>query len=342
MAEALEVFLSSLPEPISAARLALYTRELFRKEVQQGPVLERPFNGAELQSQLFLPPPPRSLLGGAEPRMGGPLPVPAPFATRASIPLAAPPISAEPPDLTLPEGDAELESSIDFEPLELTHPFLSSRTPSHGSGRVAFFPPPGNSSLRAVRELELDASRARSPAFVSHGEEERSLAEARPLARTLSMPVVQSMRRIVITVLPAAMVLLASLYGVSRFLGESPAEAPSSRPAASAIERSAVAEPTPQRPRQSTSMRFEAPMAAPPTAQTPATQGNVLLSVDSHPWSTVYMGDRLLGTTPVIRVVVPDGPLTLRLVDADGRVHERRLDRSRDPAREVFFELVAR
>ncbi len=47
------------------------------------------------------------------------------------------------------------------------------------------------------------------------------------------------------------------------------------------------------------------------------------LSVNTQPWSKVYLGSRLLGTTPIGRVAVPSGLQRLRLVDRDGNEHRR-------------------
>ena len=47
------------------------------------------------------------------------------------------------------------------------------------------------------------------------------------------------------------------------------------------------------------------------------------LSVNTRPWSKVYIGRRLLGTTPIGRAQVPSGNVRLRLVDRDGEEHRR-------------------
>ncbi|GAB5544087.1 MAG: hypothetical protein SangKO_038470 [Sandaracinaceae bacterium] len=47
------------------------------------------------------------------------------------------------------------------------------------------------------------------------------------------------------------------------------------------------------------------------------------LSLNTRPWSKVYVGRRLLGTTPIGRVEVPSGTVRLRLVDRDGAEHRR-------------------
>jgi len=47
------------------------------------------------------------------------------------------------------------------------------------------------------------------------------------------------------------------------------------------------------------------------------------LSLNTRPWSKVYLGRRLLGTTPIGRAELPSGNVRLRLVDRDGTVHRR-------------------
>lgn len=47
------------------------------------------------------------------------------------------------------------------------------------------------------------------------------------------------------------------------------------------------------------------------------------LSLNTQPWSKVYLGGRLLGTTPLGRVSLPSGNQRLRLVDRDGNEHRR-------------------
>ena len=47
------------------------------------------------------------------------------------------------------------------------------------------------------------------------------------------------------------------------------------------------------------------------------------LSLNTRPWSKVYLGRRLIGTTPIGRAEVPSGNVRLRLVDRDGAEHRR-------------------
>jgi serine/threonine-protein kinase len=49
------------------------------------------------------------------------------------------------------------------------------------------------------------------------------------------------------------------------------------------------------------------------------------LSLNTQPWSKVYLGNRLLGTTPLGHVRVPSGVQRLRLVDRVGNEHRRSL-----------------
>lgn len=63
------------------------------------------------------------------------------------------------------------------------------------------------------------------------------------------------------------------------------------------------------------------------------------LSINTRPWSKVYVGRRLLGTTPIGEVRVPSGTVRLRLVDRDGNTHRKTV---RVPAGEdarVFYDL---
>jgi serine/threonine-protein kinase len=45
------------------------------------------------------------------------------------------------------------------------------------------------------------------------------------------------------------------------------------------------------------------------------------LSINTRPWSKVYLGSRLLGTTPIGGVEVESGQVRLRFVDRDGEEH---------------------
>ena len=62
------------------------------------------------------------------------------------------------------------------------------------------------------------------------------------------------------------------------------------------------------------------------------------LSLNTRPWSKVYIGRRLLGTTP-IETAVPSGTVRLRLVDRDGNEHHRSVRVTADENRNAFFDL---
>ena len=65
------------------------------------------------------------------------------------------------------------------------------------------------------------------------------------------------------------------------------------------------------------------------------------LSLNTHPWSKVYLRGRLLGTTPLGAVRVPAGRLRLRFEDRDGRVHHRTLRLAPGATEERFVDLGA-
>jgi serine/threonine-protein kinase len=50
------------------------------------------------------------------------------------------------------------------------------------------------------------------------------------------------------------------------------------------------------------------------------------LSINTRPWSKVYVGSTLIGTTPIGRATIPSGTIRLRIVDRDGVTHMHPLD----------------
>ncbi len=188
------------------------------------------------------------------------------------------------------------------------------------------------------------------PAPEAGASEERPSFEslvARPLARTLSLPVVRSIGRITSVLVPAAAAMLMFLYWGLSSRDVETAGAP--RPASP--DQMQVTESKPAAIDATPRTEAEAPMAAAPKQRatetkapaqpaTPALEaGSGLLSINTRPWSTVYLGKRMLGTTPIARVPVPNTTLTLKLVDRDGRVHLRRIARSEADLREIFFDF---
>ncbi len=63
------------------------------------------------------------------------------------------------------------------------------------------------------------------------------------------------------------------------------------------------------------------------------------LSINTRPWSRVYVGQRLLGTTPIGNVELPAGSVRLRLVDRDGGEHTRTVIIPPDGQAREFFDL---
>ena len=70
---------------------------------------------------------------------------------------------------------------------------------------------------------------------------------------------------------------------------------------------------------------------------TPAGRGS--LSVNTRPWSKVYVGGELLGTTPIGRAVVPSGSVRVHLVDRDGNEHDRSVQVVPGEDARVFWDL---
>jgi serine/threonine-protein kinase len=65
------------------------------------------------------------------------------------------------------------------------------------------------------------------------------------------------------------------------------------------------------------------------------------LSINTRPWSRVFVGSRLLGTTPIGGIEVPSGTVRLRLVDRDGVEHTRTVTVPEGGHAREFFDLSA-
>ena len=63
------------------------------------------------------------------------------------------------------------------------------------------------------------------------------------------------------------------------------------------------------------------------------------VSINSRPWSKVYVGSRLLGTTPIGDVEVQSGSVRLRFVDRDGVEHVRSISVPPGGHAREFFDL---
>jgi serine/threonine-protein kinase len=63
------------------------------------------------------------------------------------------------------------------------------------------------------------------------------------------------------------------------------------------------------------------------------------LSINTRPWSRVWIGSRELGTTPIGEATVPSGTVRLRIVDRDGRTFNRSVRVAPGATENVFFDL---
>jgi len=79
--------------------------------------------------------------------------------------------------------------------------------------------------------------------------------------------------------------------------------------------------------------------AAAMAAMAAAPVGRGTLSVNTRPWSKVYVGGELLGTTPIGRAAVSAGSVRVRLVDRDGNEHQRTVRVDADEDARVFWDL---
>ena len=80
-------------------------------------------------------------------------------------------------------------------------------------------------------------------------------------------------------------------------------------------------------------------VAPEPKSPTTETKKTGTLSVNTRPWSKVFVNGKLLGTTPIGRVTLPAGSVTLRLVDRDGNEHKKRVRIKADDTNRAFFDL---
>jgi hypothetical protein len=327
MAEALHQFLALRSAPLAASRVAGYVRRLFRAEVELGPILERQVRGAHLAAApIVLPPLPPALLG---------------------LPKLTPSLLGLPEDEGGEGALAALAApSIDLQGLvpQRTSETVADVRPASPE-RPAYHEDLTESTERPLSAPPLDlpaealAEPLLSPAAAMVG------AEARPAARTLSIHVRGSVRRVALLTSASALAMFAVMYSLL--------------PTPVAPARVALAAPRAQSPRSMQASlpelgatAVEANIDEPPAlaAQALAPEVGVprvekreprpgKLSINTRPWSTVYLGTRVLGTTPLASIAVPRGTLTLKLVDRDGNVHLRRLSRTRSTERSAFYDF---
>lgn len=79
----------------------------------------------------------------------------------------------------------------------------------------------------------------------------------------------------------------------------------------------------------------ETPASEPRAAATPPAS----VAINTRPWSRVFHGGRLLGTTPIARARVPSGSVRLRLVDAQGNTHRRSVRLRPGQHQSLFYDL---
>ncbi|MCB9618917.1 MAG: serine/threonine protein kinase [Sandaracinus sp.] len=75
-------------------------------------------------------------------------------------------------------------------------------------------------------------------------------------------------------------------------------------------------------------------------AEAPPAASPGRLSINTRPWSKVYVGERLLGTTPIGGAEVPSGTVRLRIVDRDGAEHTRSVRVDSGGEERVFYDLT--
>ena len=321
MGEALERYLATLPEPVGAARISAYTRRLFHAEVQLGPLLERSVRGAQLARSegLLLPPllPPLlpSFLDGPRPPSGT-RELPAPMAVG---PLPSAPEPALERRSIREDETFECEVVADDDPTRLA-----------GRGGLALTP--------SEREAETQLA---VPAAIPDLQPLPPSAAPRPLARTLSMRVVWRTRwaAVAASLVVAALVPLV-LSRVAPRVPSEPAPLALHAPEPAPARVGALSSAPPFTMLAPSTPLAGAPSARPGTSRTAPADPRGLLSINTRPWSTVYLGRRLLGSTPLAQVPVPRHALVLKMVDRDGRVHVRRIAAAKsERPRTVYFEF---
>jgi hypothetical protein len=356
MSEALEQYLASRSMPLAASRVAAYVRRLFRAEVELGPVLERQVRGAELAAApIVLPPLPPALLG---------LP---------KLPLSALGLASDeqPAELAAP-GDVEPTPGLRrFGSLLPTAPDLVAAATLDQLGRALApaevlgvlgedapaltlptqvasesFGDLGRSGQRVLSQRPVAAAgtpEEGTEAAPSRDSDPETGAKPRPLARTVSMHAASRVRRVALLVVPGALAMAAVMFSMLPSAPPSLASVPKRAPAPAAQLATPASEapaPLPETSAVAEQPQPEPGQPAPPDVRGTREHKLGKLSINTRPWSTVYLGKRVLGTTPLASVTVPRTALTLKLVDRDGHVHLRRVPRARATDRTAFFDFT--
>jgi serine/threonine-protein kinase len=335
-------------------------------ELDQSPSLERPLL-PRLLGAAPLPAPP-AIPAHAMPAPTEPVATPSRPPSRGPTPrgIEARPYFA-PPDGT--EVDTVLDYSSDsFQSLDSFTPF----EPIDDLEQSSVRPTPASTRPRGPSAFSDAPTR---PLRGISGEMEVARGVERQLTRTESMHVpLGARRRVAIALLATALGAAIGVLSYDSLRGRVPAtsRAPAVVSQASAptvdtpVPAAAAVTAQPESERQATLAATEmveqsVPLAESPTAtaeaspespeavleagdhaearEQPARSKDVLLSINTKPWSTVYLGHRVLGTTPLANVAVPNKAIKLKLVDRDGHQHIRRIPRSSRHKRSVFFDF---
>ncbi|MFT3840891.1 MAG: serine/threonine-protein kinase [Myxococcaceae bacterium] len=164
------------------------------------------------------------------------------------------------------------------------------------------------------------------------------VAPQRPGTRQLGAPETRTAPRRRWPLIAGAVTVALALggFGVSRLNHVEPPP-PAPQPVAAApVEPPpppvATPEPPPAPPLvESTPAPKPAPRPAAPVktarkpakVEVPAESGTGKLTFDTVPWTDVFLGSRKIGTTPLVEVELPAGPLKLRLVNPQAQIDRR-------------------
>jgi hypothetical protein len=152
-----------------------------------------------------------------------------------------------------------------------------------------------------------------------------------------------SVRRVALLTLPSALAMFAVMYSLLPPVPLPAGQAQVYRhPQPVQVAAAQLTQPTPSL-EAAVQPVSEVPALAPKpaSARQLREQKPGKLSINTRPWSTVYLGSRVLGTTPLANISVPRGNLMLKLVDRDGNVHLRRVAGAKGRERSAFYDFQA-
>ncbi|MBM4281886.1 MAG: serine/threonine protein kinase [Deltaproteobacteria bacterium] len=103
---------------------------------------------------------------------------------------------------------------------------------------------------------------------------------------------------------------------------ESPGGLPTSSLSAPSLSAPSLSAPSLRRPPPRRPAPPKRPAVEPPTETAVVVADGGFLTLDTVPWTTVYLGRKKLGETPLVKVPVPSGELELSLVNGDAKINE--------------------